>query len=647
MRKKLAVGAVVCSIILAFLYGAAPWAVREYVKDKAKERGVDAKIGTVEVRWGSVTLRDVELRAKRQVVKARTVSVKAGLDGVREVNVTAVRAELKGRRGEIEEAFGRKNGGDGTKKPINTSVTFEELRWEGFDGSGGSVKAFNGWVRGEKVAAIRAEIEAQGVRAMMKKPEWDGKSRTLSLETAEMSVGVPVQKGREENKGGQGKQEPVRITAGFVSVKGSGEEMTVEGVDAKVERGRADISAKAVTWPNRTSAHGVSVRALMENEKIDVTAGAESVEASNAKVARGELIARGVRAEIRAEIKGANTEIKFARITVGPVVIRAEGELEETRAEIKLTMDEVGCQQLLEYVPSAISGRLMPDTVVSGNISWKVEVKIDLPFRKKPDVAIKLRDGCVVENMSEAFHVKKVRSTFQRDIYEADGKSKKTVTSGPGTASWVPLSAVSQYVPEAVRELEDPGFYAHRGFLVQAFENSLIQNIQAGKFVRGGSTVTMQLAKNMWLTREKTLSRKFQELVLTKYLEQSMTKQEIMEYYLNLVEFGPNIYGVGPAASHYFGKHPLGLTLSQSLFLASLLPNPRGSHFGAEGKLGERRLEFIRRMMKKMAERGTVSEAELERGLSEIPRLGVPGATSEPAPVGDAVGDGIDPSEWR
>ena len=126
----------------------------------------------------------------------------------------------------------------------------------------------------------------------------------------------------------------------------------------------------------------------------------------------------------------------------------------------------------------------------------------------------------------------------------------------------------------AVLVCEDGGFYRHRGFDFRAIEKAIEGRHPSGRFVRGASTISMQLAKNLYLGREKTLSRKIQEALLVLVLEQELSKKELMELYLNIVELGPGIYGVGPAADHYFNVPAKDLTLGQALYLASILPDP-------------------------------------------------------------------------
>jgi membrane peptidoglycan carboxypeptidase len=207
---------------------------------------------------------------------------------------------------------------------------------------------------------------------------------------------------------------------------------------------------------------------------------------------------------------------------------------------------------------------------------------------------------------------------FEHEVVGADGHPR-TLSIGPGTDRWTDLEDVSPFMAVAVQTTEDAGFYRHHGFNAGAIRASIIANLRAHRFVRGASTITMQLAKNLFLSREKTLSRKLEEVVLTDYLEGAFTKDEIMELYLNVVEFGPDIYGVGAAAEHYFGRSAAELSLGESLFLATLLPNPIGNH----KRLYERRempeywTSNLVRLMGVAARAQRISPEEYAEGLKE------------------------------
>jgi membrane carboxypeptidase/penicillin-binding protein PbpC len=130
----------------------------------------------------------------------------------------------------------------------------------------------------------------------------------------------------------------------------------------------------------------------------------------------------------------------------------------------------------------------------------------------------------------------------------------------------------------AVMTTEDGGFWKHKGFITSQFEAALRRNLEAGKIRLGASTITMQMVKNVLLSHERTLSRKLQEMFLTWYVEQSLTKERIMEVYLNVIEFGPGVYGVTRGAAHYFGKAPADLTPPEAAYLALMLPSPVRRH---------------------------------------------------------------------
>jgi hypothetical protein len=135
--------------------------------------------------------------------------------------------------------------------------------------------------------------------------------------------------------------------------------------------------------------------------------------------------------------------------------------------------------------------------------------------------------------------------------------------------------------------------------------------LQSAKVRLGASTITMQMVKNVLLSHERTLSRKLQELFLTWWVEQALSKQRIMELYLNVIEFGPGVYGVSNAARHYFGKHPSELSSLEAAYLALMLPSPvrRHVHY-CNGALSERFTEKLHYIHNLMLERGRISAVE-------------------------------------
>lgn len=171
----------------------------------------------------------------------------------------------------------------------------------------------------------------------------------------------------------------------------------------------------------------------------------------------------------------------------------------------------------------------------------------------------------------------KINGPFTYRAIEND-KLQRPIFVGSSNPNYTPLSEISPYLRKSVLTTEDPSFFSHHGFITEAFKQSIIKNIKTKKFSRGGSTISMQLVKNVFLTREKTLSRKLEEILLVYILENNriVSKERMLEVYFNIIEWGPNIYGIGEASQFYFQKHPSQLSLNECLFLASIVPRPKG-----------------------------------------------------------------------
>jgi len=140
---------------------------------------------------------------------------------------------------------------------------------------------------------------------------------------------------------------------------------------------------------------------------------------------------------------------------------------------------------------------------------------------------------------------------------------------------WVPFSKISPYLVKAVLIAEDDKFWNHEGFDYEAIQKAMEKDLKAKKFKFGGSTITQQLAKNLFLSPEKSLIRKASEAVITWRMEKVLSKKRILELYLNVTEWGEGIFGAEAASRHYYGKSSSELTPEEAARLASVLPNPR------------------------------------------------------------------------
>ena len=141
--------------------------------------------------------------------------------------------------------------------------------------------------------------------------------------------------------------------------------------------------------------------------------------------------------------------------------------------------------------------------------------------------------------------------------------------------TWVPLSRMSPHLPRAVIAAEDASFFIHEGFDWEGIKDAARHNLEAGEMKRGGSTITQQLAKNLYLSSERSLLRKAREAMITRSLEHRLTKERILELYLNVAEWGRGVYGAEAAARHHFGKSAAELTVEEAAWLAAILPSPQ------------------------------------------------------------------------
>jgi monofunctional biosynthetic peptidoglycan transglycosylase len=164
---------------------------------------------------------------------------------------------------------------------------------------------------------------------------------------------------------------------------------------------------------------------------------------------------------------------------------------------------------------------------------------------------------------------------------------------------WVPYSRISSNLKRAVLVSEDLRFFSHEGFDEMEIKAALENAWEERELPRGASTITQQLAKNLWLSPSYNPLRKVKEAILTRQLEAELSKRRILEIYLNVVEFGPGIYGAEAAARHYYGKSVRSLTELQAAELAASLPRPASWHPGSKSKAYQRKVRSIQRRMSK------------------------------------------------
>lgn len=288
----------------------------------------------------------------------------------------------------------------------------------------------------------------------------------------------------------------------------------------------------------------------------------------------------------------------------------------------------VPCNDALHSMPQGLLPRL-EGMEMQGTFGARGRVGFDARFPEKTEVDLFLEQKCRVTKAPPSISVEKFKEPFELRVYDPKG-NPKVARFGPGTPEWVSYEKVSPYVIDALMTCEDGAFFVHNGFSAGAIRNAIIANIKAGKFALGASTISMQLAKNVFLDRRKQLSRKLQEAVLTAWLEQAMSKSEMLELYLNVIEFGPNLYGIGPAAHHWFGRSASDLDPAEATFLISILPAPVRRHaMWDRGEPGDGYLQYLRTLLKEEHRRGKLDDDEYQNAIKTPLKFHKPG---EPPP---------------
>jgi monofunctional biosynthetic peptidoglycan transglycosylase len=182
---------------------------------------------------------------------------------------------------------------------------------------------------------------------------------------------------------------------------------------------------------------------------------------------------------------------------------------------------------------------------------------------------------------------------------------------------WVGFEGIPDLLKDTIRVAEDASFYEHEGVDYEELKEAVKKNIEQGKFARGGSTITQQLAKNLFLSTEKSVIRKLKEFVLAKRLEQELSKNRIFHLYLNVIELGPGIFGVEAAAEHFFRKNVAQLDLEEMARLTAVIPRPLVENPTRNSRYLTWRARWILSVLKKT---GRIGTAKYNQTLARFPR---------------------------
>lgn len=321
-----------------------------------------------------------------------------------------------------------------------------------------------------------------------------------------------------------------------------------------------------------------------------------------------------------------NSEIEFissrkmnikSKLSIGKLTITDSLFYDETNKKpiisSRLIIHPMTAKTFRESTPSAVIGELK-ELDYRGELGYQLVTHLDFHIIDSSNIS-----GEVLKRNFSLIHpgvsFEKLQAPFSQPVYDGDIISHH-VWVGPEYPAFIPLENVPDFFIKSVITSEDGSFFFHKGFNSNAFRSSLIENIKSGAFKRGASTISMQLVKNVYLHRGKQLSRKIQELFITWLLENSrmVTKERMMEIYVNVIELGPGIYGLGEASRFYFEKSPSLLTLEESLFLSLIIPSPKYfyNRFDKEGNLKTSSINLMKFVAEKMAQFKHISQEDFE-----------------------------------
>jgi len=213
---------------------------------------------------------------------------------------------------------------------------------------------------------------------------------------------------------------------------------------------------------------------------------------------------------------------------------------------------------------------------VDGDMQYDMEFQVNLDHPDSLHFDSKVSDqGLKIKQWGKA-DIAALNGPYRYQAFEDTVKMRDILLSTENP-NFTPLAAIAPIVKKTVLNTEDPFFYEHNGFELEAFQLSIVTNLKEKQFKRGASTISMQLIKNLYLNRNKTMMRKLEEILLVWLMEQShaISKDRLLEIYFNIIEWGKNVYGISEAANYYFGKKPNELTIGESLYLSSIIPRPK------------------------------------------------------------------------
>lgn len=338
------------------------------------------------------------------------------------------------------------------------------------------------------------------------------------------------------------------------------------------------------------------------------------------------------------ELDSASTVV-FNRLDFHPYIYAEKTGRWHFKASIH--RPEFPAENLFASLPSGLFSHVQ-GIEASGNLTYNLNLDIDFNNLENLEFSSDLNGyDFYIEDWGTG-NLSRMNDEFEYTAYEKD-RPVRTFAVGPSNPNFRSLNQISPLLQIAVLQSEDGSFFYHQGFYPGAVQEALAYDLEVGRFARGGSSITMQLVKNVFLNRHKNIARKLEEALIVWLIEGCYltSKERMYEVYMNIIEWGPMVYGACEAARFYFDKEPSDLTISESIFLASIIPKPKWfrSVFNPDVTLKENQLGYYRLIASRLAAKGLLTEEEAE---TFVPQVEITGPARDLILSPDTVGVSVD-----
>ncbi len=336
------------------------------------------------------------------------------------------------------------------------------------------------------------------------------------------------------------------------------------------------------------------------------------------QLTRGDFVARNLPFSITGMVAAPRRDLVLPEVKMTDVHAKAvpmRGPHGIQALKLRMVIPTITCQKVIDAIPAEMAP-YMQGYKIKGMFDADINLEIDWTNLDALVLGghVGINHCKVVDEPEDS--PKRLEKEFEHYVEYEKGEWMSFIV-GPENPDFVPIDQINVNLIKSIMTTEDAGFYRHHGFIPSEFRTALVNDLKAGAFRYGASSITMQMVKNVLLYREKTLARKLQELFLTWHVEHTLEKDRILEIYFNVIEYGPALYGIGPAVKHYFGKHPRDLNLVEAAFFSSILPNPKERYKQyCQGTLTKWTTGKIQRIIELMYKRERITKEEYFTAMS-------------------------------